>query len=176
MSWIACGVDRERRMKHHLRPDITARKLHTDHKRHIGYARTPPPRLSSIPTTASRQLATQTAADAVTAEEARALEAQTQRRVARRAEQQKRVKELARKAIANLGRGGWKESRTEDSANFAREFKLGVAKKARDRVMDDRPRVQLEMRRAAGPVCSCSLLLLLLSLLLVVFLVQSRPN
>jgi len=88
-----------------------------------------------------------TAADAKAAEEARALEAQTERRAARRAEQQRRVKELARKAAADLGRGGWKESKTEDSTNFAREFKLGVAKKARHSTCVAL-RLKLEMGRA----------------------------
>ncbi len=122
-------------MKQRPRPDIKTRQLRADHKRP---RQVPPPPPSNANTASLQAAAALMASDAEAAEEARALEAQTQRRAARRAAQERRVKELARKAATDLGRGGWKESRAEGSVNFAREFKLGVAKKAWDGVIDDR--------------------------------------
>lgn len=71
------------------------------------------------------------AAAAATATATRELEAQTTRRAARQAERERGVKERARKAADNLGSGGWKEFTLEDSAKYARKYKLGIAKKVR---------------------------------------------
>ncbi|CAM9355835.1 unnamed protein product [Ectocarpus fasciculatus] len=63
------------------------------------------------------------------AKDARALEEQNKRRSARRAERERGIKERAREAAANLGRGEWKASGTADSTSFARAYKLGISKR-----------------------------------------------
>lgn len=87
------------------------------------------PRYSHVPTPPRHPpfIAASTAAT----DDARALEAQTERRAARRAAREKAIKERAREAVADLGRGGLKGPRTVDSTNFARDFKLGIAKRVR---------------------------------------------
>lgn len=69
-----------------------------------------------------------------TAEQPRALEAQTARRAARRAEREKGVKARAIAAAESLGQEeaeGLKMIPLADSVSFARDYKLGMAKKAR---------------------------------------------
>lgn len=70
-----------------------------------------------------------------TAEEPGALEAQMKRRAARRAEREKGIKARAIAAAESLGQGGAgggvKMIPLADSVSFARDYKLGMAKKAR---------------------------------------------
>ena len=72
------------------------------------------------------------AATTAAATAARELEAQTKRRAARQAERERGVKERARKAADNLGSGGWKAFTFEDSVKYAKDYKLGIAKKVRE--------------------------------------------
>lgn len=62
-------------------------------------------------------------------EDARALEAQTERRAARRAEHERGIKQRAREAAASLRRGGGDASKAADSAKFARDYALEIAKR-----------------------------------------------
>lgn len=58
-----------------------------------------------------------------------ALKAQTNRRVARQAEIERGIRERARAAAEILGSGEWKAISAQDSAAFARNYKIGMAKK-----------------------------------------------
>lgn len=62
-------------------------------------------------------------------EDARALETQTERRAARRAEHEKAMKQRAREAAASLRHGGGNVSKTAESAKFARDYALEIAKR-----------------------------------------------
>lgn len=62
-------------------------------------------------------------------ENARALEAQTERRAARRAKHEREIQQRARKAAASLRRGEGHASKAADSAKFARDYALEIAKK-----------------------------------------------
>lgn len=64
-------------------------------------------------------------------EETWALKAQTARRTIRRAEREKGFNERARVAAKALASGEWKALTFADSAQFARDYKLGLAKKVR---------------------------------------------
>ncbi|CAM9478757.1 unnamed protein product [Ectocarpus sp. 4 AP-2014] len=75
----------------------------------------------------------QSAGVVAAAKDAQALEDQNKRRSTRRAERERGIKERAREAAANLGRGEWKASRTADSTSFARAYKLGISKRANQR-------------------------------------------
>lgn len=69
------------------------------------------------------------AAAAAAGEDARALEVQTERRAARRAEQQRGMKERARTAAASLKCAGGDASKAGDSLKFARDYTLEIAKR-----------------------------------------------
>eukprot|EP00752_Nemacystus_decipiens_P007697 g6880.t1 len=64
-------------------------------------------------------------------ESARALEAQTERRAARRAEHEREIKQRAREAAASLRRGRANVSKAADSAKFARDYALEIAKRVK---------------------------------------------
>eukprot|EP00903_Cladosiphon_okamuranus_P017392 g16020.t2 len=65
-------------------------------------------------------------------EDARALEAQTERRAARRAQHDKAMKQRAREAAASLRRAEGGVSKTADSAKFARDYALEIAKRVKN--------------------------------------------
>lgn len=66
-----------------------------------------------------------------TAAASSALKAQKSRRVARQAEIERGIRERAHEAAASLGTGEWKSILAQDSVAFARNYKIGIAKKVR---------------------------------------------